>query len=124
MEPLQENITKDFFLQCGWEGVIADCKEKECNYYSSRFSAKAVDFAQAGDTNTQEVFRLLSSITSMYFRLDSPESPFDPMMELHDRQTSIPEDFDDSRLNLLRDVAAEITAPHEPPLHSIKPRKS
>lgn len=111
MEPLPEDITKDFFLQSGWEEVIAECKEKECNYYSSRFSAKAVELAQAGDTNTQEVFRLLSSITSMYFRLDSPESPFGPMMELHDRRTSIPEDFDDSRLALLREVATEITDP-------------
>jgi hypothetical protein len=107
--PLPESITKDFFLQSGWESVIAECKEKECNRYSSQFSAKAVEAAQAGDADAQEVFRLLSSITSMYLRLDKPDDPFVPMWEDRGQRTSIPTDFDDSHLNLLQEVAAKIS---------------
>lgn len=109
IDPLPEIITKEFFLQSGVENVIADCQDKECNSYSSQFSAKAIEAEQSGDVNTQEVFRLLSSITSMYLKLDSPSEPFGAMMELHDRRTSIPTDFDNSRLDLLHEVVSEIS---------------
>ena len=111
LEPLNEAITKEFFLRCGWEKAITESKERECNYYSSRFAAMASEAAQTSDVNTQEVFRLLSSLTSMYFKLDSPHQPFGPMTESHDRRTSIPDDFDDSRLNFLHEIVAEVSDP-------------
>jgi hypothetical protein len=79
MEPLIE-ITKDDFTQCDWQKVIDESPKKECFDYSMRFRGKALEALEAGNAKSQQVFILLSNITSMHMKLDTPEEPFGPIM--------------------------------------------
>ena len=98
-------------MQSGWEDIIAQCNEKECAFYSSRFNAKALEAEGSGSIKEQRVLGLLSSVTSMYFKLDTPEAPFGPMMVFHDRRTAIVDDFDENQLKLFSDVVNDISDP-------------
>lgn len=111
MTPIDNDLSKEDFLSSGWEAVISECADKECAYYSSRFAAKAHASEEAGDKKAQQIFTLLSQITSLHHKLDTPEEPFGPMMVFHDRRTAMVDDFDESRLNLLGEVVADVTDP-------------
>ncbi|MDQ3743236.1 MAG: DUF4209 domain-containing protein, partial [Acidobacteriota bacterium] len=106
-----DDLTKEDFFSVGWPEVIAGCEDKECAYFSSRLATRARDAEEAGDTKAGQVLALLSSLTSMYLKLDSPEEPFGPMMVFHDRRTAIADDFDEKQLDLLADVVAEVGDP-------------
>jgi len=111
VDSLSGDLTKSDFMQSGWEGVITECEEKECYAYSSRFATKAREAEESGDSKAHQVFVLLSSLTSMHFKLDSPEEPFGPMMVFHDRRTATVDDFDESHLALLSEIATDISDP-------------
>ena len=111
MQPSLDDLTKEDFFNAGWQDIISACEDKECAYYSSRFTARAREAEETGDTKAQRVLMLLSSVTSMYLKLDSPEEPFGPMMVFHDRRTAIADDFDDNQLKLLGEVVADIEDP-------------
>ena len=104
-------LTKEDLLKSGWESVIAECEDKECVFYSSRFGTKAREAEESDDTKGQRIFVLLASITSMYLKLDTPEEPFGPMMVFHDRRTATVDDFDEDQLKLLTEVVADISDP-------------
>ena len=108
MSTVSDDLTKEDFMQSGWEVVIAQCDEKECAFYSSRFAAKARDVEEASNIKAQRVFGLLSSITSLHLKLDTPEEPFGPIMVSHDRRTAIVDDFDENQLKLLSDAVTDI----------------
>jgi hypothetical protein len=110
MEPLLE-ITKDDFMQSGWQEVIDESPKKECSEYSTHFSAKASEAAEAGDDKRRQIFSLLSNITSMRMKLDSPEEPLGPMTVLYGGRTATVDDFGESHLVLLREVVLGITDP-------------
>jgi hypothetical protein len=108
MEPLIE-ITKDDFTQSGWQKAIEESRKKECSDYSMLFRAKALEALESGDTKAQQVLILLSNITSMRLKLDSPEEPFGPMVEFQGGRTSTVDDLDESQLGLLKEVVSDIT---------------
>jgi hypothetical protein len=62
MDESGDGITKEDFLQSGWEGVIAECDDKECARYSSRFNARAREAEESGDKKGQQIFVLLSGV--------------------------------------------------------------
>ena len=111
MSTVSDDLTKEDFMQSGWEDIIAQCNEKECAFYSSRFNAKALEAEGSGSIKEQRVLGLLSSVTSMYFKLDTPEAPFGPMMVFHDRRTAIVDGFDENQLKLFSDVVNDISDP-------------
>ncbi len=96
-------------MHSGWQEVVADCEEKECRVYSSRFGAKAQEAGECSDTKAQQVYGLLNAVTSLHLKLDSPEEPFVPMMVFHDRRTAIVDDFNESHLNLFKETVSDIT---------------
>lgn len=111
MQNSSDDLTKEDFFNADWQDIISACEDKECAYYSSRLPARAREAEEAGDTKAQRIFMLLSSLTPMYLKLDSPEEPFGPMMLMHDRRTAIADDFDDGQLKLLNEVVANIEDP-------------
>src|SRR5690349_15464750 len=111
MSEVSEHLTKEDFMQSGFEIIVAQCDEKDCARYSSRFAARAREAEEVGNTTAQGVFRLLSSITSLHLKLDTSEDPFGPMVVFHDRRTAIVDDFDENQLTLLSDVVTDINDP-------------
>jgi hypothetical protein len=107
MEPFIE-ISKDDFMHSGWQEVINESPNKECFDYSMRFRAKALEAAESSNAKAQQVLILLSDITSMRMKLDSPEEPFGPMMVLHGGRTATVDDLEESHLSVLGDVLSDI----------------
>jgi hypothetical protein len=111
MQPLSDDITRDVFMQVGWEDNLAECERKECSTYSWQFSKKRREAEESGDTAAQQIFGILEDITSMRVQRDSPEEPFGAMIQSPEGRTAILNDFDESRLKLLADVIEDIDDP-------------
>jgi hypothetical protein len=101
-------LTNNDFAESGCEEVIANCNDKECNYYRSHFWNKAREAKDSNDEKTEELFRLLGDICSLHLRLDSPEQPFGPMMTSSSGRTAIAEDFTDDEIRFFEDIVAEV----------------
>ena len=102
-------LTKDDFDRSHWQNVIANRQKKECQVYRAEFFEKAREAEESGDTKTREVFSLLGHITSLMLKSDSPHEPFAPLAVFHDFRTAIVDDFSDAHLDVLRELAPEIS---------------
>src|SRR5712691_10856371 len=91
-------LTKDDFVQSGWQEVIANAHDRECNYYYSCFWNKAREMKDSNDLKTEELFRLLGDVCSLHLKLDSPQQPFGPMWSSQSGRTAVGEDFDENQL--------------------------
>lgn len=97
MEPSKDDLIKDDFFNSGWEEVIADCDRRTCQNYASRFAGKAIEAEKSGDPKTQQVFKLLSGLTSLHFKPDTPEEPLTPF------------DLDETHLNFLSSIVLDVS---------------
>lgn len=104
-------LTKDDFDSCSWQQVIEHSQQKECDIYSRLFFEEARKAEEAGNTKAKEVFVLLGGIASLIFTLDNKESPFGPVIVLHDRRSFIVDDLTDEQLNVLVEIAPEMKDP-------------
>jgi len=99
------------FDSCDWQQVIEHSEQKECDVYSRLFFEEARKAEEARNTKAQEVFALLGGIASLMFTLDNRESPFGPVIVLHDRRSFIVDDLTDEQLNALVEIAPEVKDP-------------
>jgi hypothetical protein len=97
-------VTRDDFERCNWQEVIANCEEKECIAYSTRFFAKAREAEGSGNTRAQGVFALLGAITSLSLNLDPKEQPFQAKVVLQNYRSTVLADIRDAQLEVLREV--------------------
>ncbi|MCL5275071.1 MAG: DUF4209 domain-containing protein [Chloroflexi bacterium] len=95
-------LTLDDFNSLDWLSVIAACPKKDCSTYADAFSSKAKEADSNGDEVAQEVFTLMSAITSLYLRPDDSDRPFSP---------AIPEDIPDHILDVLLKLAPSVADP-------------
>ncbi len=109
MEPQSDNLTKNDFEQCGWQEIVENSPQRECQVYSSLFGAKAKEAQDADDLKGHQVLALLRDVTSLRFDLDSSEGPFQPMAVLSNRRSAIIDDFENSHLDFLANIVNEIT---------------
>ncbi len=76
MPILTISLTRDDFDQCNWQDVIQSCPRKRCLDYCPRFSNKAAEARDAGDSMAHAVFDLLATITYPTLHLNGGEKPF------------------------------------------------
>ncbi|MCX5890566.1 MAG: DUF4209 domain-containing protein [Deltaproteobacteria bacterium] len=107
--PLHEILlTKEDFENSKWEEIIEKYEEKECHSYSTAMFKKAREAEGAGDKKNQEIFDLLGSITSMYFKPYLPNDPFGPMVVMAGSRSAIVDDFSEDHLNILSEIVFSI----------------
>jgi hypothetical protein len=69
-------LSKDNFINCNWEEVVKNSEEKTCNHYSRLFWIKSQEAENQGNTQLQVTLAVLSGITSLTLKSESPEQPF------------------------------------------------
>ena len=99
-------LTKEDFLKCGWEEAISEAEPKSCGFFSHQLQAKA---NVSTEPNVKEILMLLSSVTSMYSKLDTPNDPYGPMMQFGNSRTAIVEDFTEKQLIFFESILKDIT---------------
>jgi hypothetical protein len=103
-------LTLDDFQRIGWQEAVANCDKKTCDYYSIVFREKAADFQLLKDFNASEAFVLLSDVTSMMMRLDTPNL-FTPCMIMQNSRSAKVEDFSEEVLAVFSALLQDIKDP-------------
>jgi hypothetical protein len=101
-------VNKDDFIPSTLEEVLANSRDRECNYYWSHLHKKAREAKEANDPRTEELFCLLGDICTLHLKLDSPEHPFGPMMTSPSGRTAIAEDLDENQLQFLENIVSAV----------------
>ena len=107
LEPF-DDITRDDFLSSSWKTIVANCGDKNCFAYHSRFLDAARKAEEEGDANWSRIYGSLWYVTSLKLNLDTPDEPLKPLFLSRDGRTAIVEDFDDSHLQFFSDVLADV----------------
>jgi len=102
MSPLNLTLTKDDFINSGWEEVINHSEKKECRFaYNIAFQNKAQEASVAGNVKKQAVFEILAEVTRVPMKLESTEEFFAKVFH----------NLTDEKLNFLYEIIPEISDP-------------
>lgn len=74
------------------------------------FSKASKEAKANGNEALTQFYGLLSQIFSLYYKFDSPQDPFGPMMVLHGSRTAIVSDFSEMNLDVLSHIAGKGSA--------------
>lgn len=96
------NVTTEIADQSDWIALCATKSENSAVYLNSVFSKAAKDAKESGHSLNAEFYGLLSQIFSMYYKQDSPDDPFGPMMVMNDGRTAIVTDFTELNLGIFK----------------------
>ena len=99
MSPLNLTLTKDDFINSGWEEIINNSDRKECRAYNMAFWEKAQEANVAGNVKEQAVFEILSAVTGCAIKPESNDEFF--AQAFHN--------LTDEHLNFLAEIAPEIS---------------
>jgi len=91
-------VEKADFDQCSWQEVIASSEKKYCDLYLPLLGKKVGELELQGDTKSQAVFALLYHLCSFTLAFDKSSEPFIP-------QSALIDDFNESHLNVLEEIA-------------------
>lgn len=101
-------LSLEDFRQVDWEKIVEQCDRKDCASYSHHFfdAAKA---ARDEATVIQHVYEFLGHVTSPMLKSESDNEPFTPVAVMADgSRSSIPKDFSEQQLTLLKEIASSI----------------
>lgn len=101
-------LTKSDFDTLPWQGVIDECKEKECYIYDSKFFARAREAEAAGNEKAQEIYILLGAICSLHLRTENKDEPFGPMIVTQSGRSAILDDITDDHIKVLQEIVGEV----------------
>lgn len=104
-------LTKSDFDTLPWQGVIDECKEKECYIYDSKFFARAREAEAAGNEKAQEIYILLGAICSLHLRTENKDEPFGPMIVTQSGRSAILDDITDDHIKVLQEIVGEVQDP-------------
>lgn len=99
MSPLNLTLTKDDFIDSGWEEIVNNSERKECSRYSMAFWKKAEEANVAGNVKEQAVFEILAAVSGAAIKAESNEAFF----------AEIFQNLTDEHLNFLAEIAPEIS---------------
>ena len=103
-------LTLEDFQLTGWQNVLANCNKQTCNCYSIIFREKAAEFQLLQDFKASKASVLLSDVTSMIMRLDTPNL-FTPCMIMQNSRSAMVEDFSDKVLAVFSDLLQDTKDP-------------
>ena len=102
MSPLNLTLTKDDFINSGWEEIVNNSEKKECRFgYNIAFQKKAEKANVAGNVKEKAVFNILAEVTRVPMKLESTEEFFAKVFH----------NLTDEHLNFLAEIAPEISDP-------------
>ncbi|MGD1910477.1 MAG: DUF4209 domain-containing protein [Rivularia sp. (in: cyanobacteria)] len=101
MSPLNLTLTKDDFINSGWEEIVNNSEKKECIGYSMSFWEKAEEANVAGNVKEKAVFEILAAVSGAGIKEESNEEFF----------AEIFQNLTDEHLNFLAEIAPEISDP-------------
>ena len=100
MTSIHPPLTKDDFINSGWQDVVNASEMKKCRMYTTGFCQKAREAEEAGNIRQQAVFGILVKVT--FFDIQPGK------VELSEDQFAII-DLTDEHLNFLTEIAPEIS---------------
>ena len=101
MPSLNPPLTKDDFINSGWQDVINSSERKECLAYILAFWKKAQEAKEAGNVREQAVFEILAAVTGAAIKPESNEEFF----------AEIFQNLTDEHLDFLAEIASDISDP-------------
>ncbi len=101
MSRLNLTLTKDDFINSGWEEIVNNSERKECRFYRMAFWKKAQEANVAGNVKEQAVFEILAAVSNAAIKAESNEEFF----------AEIFQNLTDEHLNFLAEIAPEISDP-------------
>ncbi len=101
MSPLNLTLTKDDFINSGWEEIVNNSERKECLAYNMAFWEKAQEANVAGNFNEKAIFEILAAVTAAAIKPESNEEFFAQVFQ----------NLTDEHLNFLAEIASEISDP-------------
>lgn len=102
MSQLNLTLTKDDFINSGWEEIVNNSEKKECRFgYNIAFQKKAQEASVAGNVKEQAVFEILAEVTRVPMKLESTEEFFAKAFH----------NLTDEKLNFLAEIVPEISDP-------------
>lgn len=102
MSPLNLTLTKNDFINSGWEEIINNSERKECRFgYNIAFQKKAEKANVSGNVKEKAVFDILAEVTRVPMKLESTEEFFAKVFH----------NLTDEHLNFLSEIASEISDP-------------
>jgi len=99
MPSLNPPLTKDDFINSGWQDVINSSERKECLAYILAFWKKAQEAKEAGNVREQAVFEILAAVTGAAIKPESNEEFF----------AEIFQNLTDEHLDFLAEIASDIS---------------
>jgi hypothetical protein len=70
MPLLSSPLTKEDFINSGWQNIVNSCKRNDCSDYSIAFSQEAIEANKAGKVRDQNVFKILAFVTDITGKLE------------------------------------------------------
>lgn len=101
MPSLNPPLTKDDFINSGWQDVVNSSEKKDCFTYNNGFWKKAEVAKEAGNLREQAVFEILAFITGVAIKPESTEEFFAEFFN----------NFTDEHLDFLAEIVPEISDP-------------
>jgi len=98
----------DDFRRSDWKSAIASSEREGYPGMWQSLSAAARSAIEAGRTPEGKVLWLLADACSMMLNPDSANEPFKPFMVMNSKRSSLPEDFQQSDVELFSLVAEEV----------------
>lgn len=104
-------LSLEDFNHVNWDEIIKKSDKKICETYNRSFFATAK--AENTDSQiTKSVYEFLGHITSPMLKSESDKEPFFPLVILRDgSRSSIPKDFNEQQLTLIKQLAPNIEDP-------------
>jgi len=99
-------LTKDDFINSGWQDVVNTSERKDCFIYYNAFCKKAREAQKAGKNREKAVFEILITVTIFPIKLDSSEGSPEGLQEFF---TDEQRDFLEKQLGFLTEIAPEIS---------------
>ena len=101
-------LSLENFREVDWERIIEQCSSRNCDSYSFDFF-NAATAAKDEDRAIPAVYEFLGHVTSPMLKSESDSEPFSPCFVMPDgSRSTIPKDFSDLQLDLLKELAPTI----------------
>jgi len=93
------------------EKPIAEAKDATCCYYTTPFSNASKEAEEGGDAGMAAVYRFIGTICSFQLGEGDPLKPYTPMWIMDGQRSLVPDDLQDSDLDILEALTPRLTDP-------------
>ncbi|MGH8727212.1 MAG: DUF7380 domain-containing protein, partial [Burkholderiales bacterium] len=106
--PQDLSVGIDDFRRSDWKSAIASSEREGYSGMWQSLSAAARSAIEGGRTSEGKVLWLLADACSMMLNPGSANEPFKPFMVMNGKRSSLPEDFQQSDVELFSSIAEEV----------------